>query len=363
MSKVAMLGIGTAVPAFRLDQRDVASRLAMILEGRPERARWVNRIFTHCGVETRYTCEPNLLEAGDRCRYVSASDVARFPTTAERMTLYREASVPLAVEAAFKALADAGTRAREITHLLVASCTGMFLPGLDAELAWRLDLAVDVERRPLTFLGCAAGLTALRESIRIVRGNPDAKVLVVTVELCSIHIQPTLSKEDLFTASLFGDGASACVVAMPGAGREGAFALRDACSAMFPESKSMMEWTIGDYGFRLSLSPRIPELITSHTCDAVTEFWGERAAPALWAIHPGGRGIIDAVQQTFKLADDQTAASRTILRDYGNLSSATILFVMDALRRQEDKRSGLSEGIAVAFGPGVSAELLRFERR
>lgn len=361
MEQLAILGIGTAVPAFRLDQRDASSRIMTIMQGEPELARWANRIFSHCGVDTRYTCESNLLEPAERCRYVAVTDGERVPTTAERMALYRQASVPLATDAAAKALADSDVRPGEITHLLVASCTGMFLPGIDAGLAWKLDLPADVRMRPLTFLGCAAGLTALREAMAVVRGDPNAKVLVVNVELCSIHIQPSLSKEELFTAALFGDGASACVVGMTDGHRNGAFGLRDARAVRFPESEALMEWEIGDYGFRLRLSPRIPGLIGEYAPSAVSRFWGDESLPERWAIHPGGRGIVDAVQRAFRLSDAQTEASREILRDYGNMSSATILFVLDAMRRQRSEAGGVpADGIAVAFGPGVTAELLRF---
>lgn len=361
--QLAIMGIGTAIPPFRLDQRDVWHRLEEALEEEPYVSRWGKRIFTNCGVDTRYTCEPNLLEPAGRCRYMPKSSGDGIPTTEERMGTYRSESVPLAAEAAKKALADSGVRPEEITHLLAVSCTGMFLPGLDAELAKRLDLRADVARLPLTFLGCAAGLTALREAARILRTDPEAKALIVTVELCTLHIQPTLTKEDLFTASFFGDGASACVVGMTEDARGGTFELHGARAVPLPDSADKMVWTIGNRGFQLVLSPHIPRLIADYVPSALRSFWGRRAAPELWAIHPGGRGIIDAVQDAFGLSGAQTAASRSVLRDYGNMSSSTILFVMDEIRKGHTRDRGgdaAADGIAVAFGPGVTAELLRF---
>ncbi|CAM3923448.1 type III polyketide synthase [Cohnella lubricantis] len=363
---IAITGIGTAVPAFRLNQRDVWSRLAEALSGDPQLARWGKRIFAGCGVDSRYTCEPNLLEPAGRCRYLSAESGGAFPTTEERMQTYRTESVPLAAEAAKKALADSGLRPGEISHLLAVSCTGMFLPGLDAELARRLGLRADAERLPLTFLGCAAGLTAVREAARIVRGDPQARVLVVTVELCTLHIQPTITKEDLYTASFFGDGASACVVGLTDVPRSGTFALESALAVPFPETADKMVWTVGNLGFQLVLSPLIPRIIAGYVPTALQSFWGEGKDPELWAIHPGGKGIIDALEDSFKLAGEQTAASRGVLRDYGNMSSATILFVLEEMRRRQRERSndaaagGAADGIAVAFGPGIAAEFLKF---
>lgn len=365
MANLTVLGIGTAVPKHRLDQRNTWFRISEALEGNPQLARWGQRIFAQCGVDSRYTCEPNLLSSSSECRYIAASNDGAIPTTEERMRTYRRESVPLAAEAAKKALADANLRPGGITHLLTVSCTGQFLPGLDAELAWQLDLRPDVERIPLTFLGCAAGITALREACRIVRADPAAQALIVTIELCTIHIQPSLSREDLYTASFFGDGASACVVGRSEGRLSGTFALADSRAVLFPDSADKMVWTVGNRGFDLSLSPQIPRLIADFVPDALRSFWGESAesapAPELWAIHPGGRGIVDALQSAFALDDAQTAPSRAVLRQYGNMSSATILFVLDDIRRRRaEAKGGDAEGIAVAFGPGITAEFLRF---
>lgn len=358
--QLALMGIGTAVPPYRLDQRETWSRLEEALKGDSHLSRWGKKIFANCGVDTRYTCEPELLEPPGRCRYITASPDAAIPTTEERMRIYRHEALPLAAEAAKRALADSRVRPGEVTHLLAVSCTGMFLPGLDAELARELDLREDVERMPLTFLGCAAGLTALRQAGRIVRAEPEAKALIVAVELCTLHIQPSVAKEDLYTASFFGDGASACVVGMAEAGG-GMIAMRGAGAVPLPDSADKMRWTVGNNGFQLDLSPQIPRLIGEYVPSALRSFWGGSDAPELWAIHPGGKGIIDALQTACGLADSQTDASRSVLRDYGNMSSATILFVLDELRRRRKAASGgEAEGIAAAFGPGVVAEFLRF---
>ncbi|MFC5527916.1 type III polyketide synthase [Cohnella yongneupensis] len=358
---LVIMGIGTTVPSNRLHQQDALLRLKEALNDDPALSRWANRIFAHCGVNTRFTCEPNLLEPAGQCRYVPASPNTMLPTTEDRMMIYRIESVPLAKEAAKKALADSNVRPDEITHLLTVSCTGMFLPGIDAELVWELDLPADVIRIPLTFMGCAAGLSALREARRIVLSDPSARVLVVTIELCSIHIQPSFEKEHLFTAAFFGDGASSCVVGMTDSPQKGGFTMVESEAILFPGSADKMKWTIGNYGFRLQLSPQIPQLIAEFVPSAFKSFWGKDASPELWAIHPGGRAIIDTLETAFSLTGLQTEASRSVLRDYGNMSSATILFVLEELRKQQVRtKNDAATGIALAFGPGVTAEFMRF---
>ncbi|MCZ8520492.1 MULTISPECIES: type III polyketide synthase [Paenibacillus] len=358
----AILGIGTALPAGRLDQSVVLQSLSEALQDRPEVFRWARRIFRQCGVETRYTCEPRLLPHDGGNPYLSMMDGSKVPTTRERMEIYRREALPLAVRAARKALADSGTEAARITHLLTVSCTGQYLPGLDAQIVRELGLSARTNRIPLQFLGCAAGLKAVSLSRQLSAADPSVRVLVVCVELCTLHIQPSLDREDLFAASFFGDGASACVIGRPGrepAGR-GLFRLDGDQSVLFPDSAEAMTWQVGDYGFDLYLSTHIPALLARHLPEAVEHFMDGAASPGFWAIHPGGRGIVDALERLFGLTDEQTSHSRGILRDYGNLSSATILFVLEDIRLNlHGQGRGLAAGAALAFGPGLTAELVR----
>lgn len=361
---VGILGIGTAVPPHLLDQKETARRLAKALEKHKEAARWVRLLFRQMGVDSRYTCEPNLLEAPERCRYTAETPPDRIPATTERMDIFRREAVPLGLAAAESALRDSGVASGQITHLITVSCTGMFLPGLDIVLAERLALGGDVERVPLTFLGCAAGLTAIRMAKSIAEKDRNAKVLIVCVELCTLHIQPTVDKDDLFAAAFFGDGAGACVVGAAESGTKDVFELGPARSTMLPGTFDDMVWRIGDYGFRLHLSPRIPERIGASVPSEIQRFWPDHTenAPRFWAIHPGGRGIIDALQDRLRLTEEDTRASREVLRKFGNMSSATILFVLDEMRKQlaERNRHGPPcAGLALAFGPGMQAEMLR----
>ncbi|CAG7640355.1 Alpha-pyrone synthesis polyketide synthase-like Pks18 [Paenibacillus solanacearum] len=358
---VAILGIGTAVPAYRLDQADTAKRLAEGLADHPDSARWSKRIFKQCGVDTRYTCEPNLLESADRCRYYPGRSAEDVPSTAERMAVYKRESVPLGLKAAKQALADGQVDRSDITHLITVSCTGQFLPGMDAALVRELGLSVTVNRIPLTFLGCAAGLKAVGLAQQIVADHPSGCVLIVCVELCTLHIQPSATREALFGASFFGDGASACVVGVAGEGRRGLFQLSRPYSALLPGGAEEMVWEVGNNGFDLYLSTGIPKLIGQFIAEPLAPFVAG-GKPELWAIHPGGKGIIDTMEDLFGLTQEQTRACRAVLRDYGNMSSATILFVLEDMRRELASRgSGPVGGVALAFGPGLSCELVGIE--
>ncbi len=364
-----MLGIGTAVPAHKLDQLDTAQRLAEALQETPDAARWARRLFKQCGVETRYTCEPALFEPAASNRYFAQLSRLPVPTTSQRMATYKQSSVPLALRAASAAVADARVSSSVLTHLITVSCTGQFLPGLDAALTKALGLRDSINRIPLTFLGCAAGLKAIGLARDIVRGQPDAAVLVVCVELCTLHIQPSAAKEALFGASFFGDGASACVIGATEDDDRDVFELGKPTSALLPEGEGEMVWEVGDHGFDLYLSSRIPALIGRYLPKRLAGLLDPQDTwPGIWAIHPGGKGIIDALESELGLEDEHTRYSRGVLRDFGNMSSATLLFVLNAIRlakRAED--APRTEGICLAFGPGLSCELLpiayRPERR
>lgn len=360
-SRASILGIGTALPNHVIAQSDIIEILASSLQNQPDLARFARRIFKSCGVETRYTCEPDFLKPSESCRYLPSDDRSRIPTTEERMNTYKRESLPLAVEAAQKALADANIRPGDITHLIPVSCTGQFLPGLDVMLIQNLGLSPRIHRLPLIFQGCAAGLKAIQFSRDIVQGAPESQVLIVCVELCTLHLQPVMKREALFAASFFGDGASSCVIGSARQDRTHYLQLGSGYSVLLPDSTEDMTWEVGNTGFDLYLSPRIPKLLGSYLLPELELLLAGDELPELWAIHPGGRGIVDSVQKVLNLREDQTKYSRDILKNAGNLSSVTIMFVLDAMRRELQSAGSLSEeGVALAFGPGLTAELMRF---
>ncbi|WEG14848.1 type III polyketide synthase [Pullulanibacillus sp. KACC 23026] len=356
----AILGIGTALPAYTVAQADIADLMADSLKDRPDLARFARRIFKSCGVETRYTVEPSYLGSIETCCYLPSREQSDIPTTEERMKTYQREALPLAIEAAKKAISEANRTSEQITHLITVSCTGQFLPGLDVLLIRELQLNPRVNRLPLIFQGCSAGLKAIQMARDVVPNAPDAHVLVVCVELCTLHFQPVKEREALFAASFFGDGASACVIGEPGKENRNYLELGTGYAVLLPDCTGDMTWEVGNHGFDLYLSPRIPKLLAAYLEEEL-QFLLKGNFPELWAIHPGGKGIVDSVQNVMNLTDQQTHYSREILRTVGNLSSNTILFVLNAMQRDMELREKSStEGVALAFGPGLTAELMRF---
>lgn len=269
------------------------------------------------------------------------------PGTAERMRRYALAAPDLALQAIAALPAIEG-----ITHLVIASCTGFMAPGLDQIIARRLGLATDVERVSIGFMGCYAGVTLLRTAAHIVRSQPQARVLAVSVELCSLHLQESGDIESLLAMGQFADGAAAVLVTATGEG----LALGDGLSAALEESSDLITWTVGDTGFEMQLSGAVPGRLAEALDDPHlrARIIGD-AAPAVWAVHPGGRSVLDAVERGLALPPAALTASRGVLNDYGNMSSATVLFVLEQLMRERPE-----SGIALAFGPGLAMEGLRF---
>jgi predicted naringenin-chalcone synthase len=275
------------------------------------------------------------------------------PGTSERMRVYAEQAPTLAL-AAIEKLMAAVTIGR-ITHLVVASCTGFVAPGIDQIIAEALGLE-DVERTLVGFMGCYAAVAALRTAHHIVRSEPEARVLVVTVELSSLHLQDEHDVEPLLAMLQFADGAAAALVTADAQG----FALERPFALALPQSAHLIRWSIGDTGFAMHLSGEVPSRILAALKDeAVRErlFAGETEVDC-WAVHAGGRSILDAVERGLELAPDALAASRNVLARFGNMSSATLMFVLAELLGEPRHRNG----IALAFGPGLAAEGLHFRR-
>jgi alpha-pyrone synthase len=277
-----------------------------------------------------------------------------FPSTGKRMRQY-EAEAPALAERAVNAL-DLGERKGEITHLVVTSCTGFSAPGIDLEIIHRCGLSLAVERTIIGFMGCYAAVNALKTARHIVRSEPKAKVLVVSIELCTLHFQETFKLEDMMPFLLFADGCAAAVVSAEPEG----LCMERFYAAVMPEAASQMTWHIRDHGFDMVLSSRIPASVgeaINRASDAILAGLTPKDIE-LWAVHPGGRAILDAVEAAFRLPLDALSASRRVLRDFGNMSSATVLFVLKSILEQN--RSG-ARGCAMSFGPGLTAETMLFK--
>ena len=280
------------------------------------------------------------------------------PLTSARMTLYAE-HAPALAERAVRALS--GFAAGEITHLVVASCTGFTAPGLDQLLAARLGLGPRVERLLVGFMGCYAAVVALRQAATIARADPTAVVLVVTCELSTLHLQETDDLDGLLAMLHFGDGAAAAVVRSDeGPSPQPSLRLGTGLSLALPDSGELIQWRVGDTGFAMILSGEVPgrlreALGQSEVARALTG--GRDPASLTWAVHAGGRSVLDAVEGALGLAPDALAASRAVLARAGNMSSSTLMFTLSDLLA--DGVAG--PGVALAFGPGLAAEGVAFE--
>jgi len=276
-----------------------------------------------------------------------------FPSTARRMERFEATAPGLAVEAASRL--DLGGAGRGITHVVVTSCTGLSAPGIDLQLVDRLGLNPSVERTMVGFMGCYAAVNALKLARHIVRSEPIAKVLVVSIELCTLHLQESTDLEQLLSFLVFGDGCAAAIVSAEPRG----LALDGFKALLAPQNADQITWNIRDQGFDMVLSGGVPASVGAALRaeqDAMLESASVRDID-LWAVHPGGRSVLDAVETALQLDDGALADSRGVLRDNGNMSSATILFVLKAL--MERAEPGM-RGCGMAFGPGLTAETLLF---
>lgn len=363
--QVALLAFGTAVPDHRLTQTALGCWMAEAWAGQPGVSRQIKRLYELSGIETRHSCLADSLSPPNESRFSPNRRLADTPTTTERMEIYQREATALGTAAARCALIDYDQRgagaaiADTITHLIVVSCTGFFAPGLDQTIARELNLRPTVQRAVIGFMGCAAAFNALRLAKQIVSGQPAARVLVVCVEICSIHIQPGHSRVDLVVGSLFADGAAACLVGAPSDAGHDQIILNDFYTEVVPDTNQEMVWQISDHGFTLHLSPSIPRRLVQVAPRALAALLGESATPQFWAIHPGGRAIVDRLADLFALTPEQVAPSLAVLRDYGNMSSPTILFVLHEMRKQLRRAASQAalNGVAMAFGPGLVVEM------
>ena len=283
----------------------------------------------------------------------------RVPGTAERMKAYDRHARELGIAAAREAIALAGVDAASITHLVTASCTGFSAPGVDLAMVEALDLPITVRRTHLGFMGCHAAVNALTVAASHAAMHPENRVLVVCVEVSSIHFHTDTRLDRLISNTLFADGAAATVVTNePGDHEPGSIQLATTASTILPATAELMGWEIGDHGFEMTLGARVPEAIGEAIptwIDSILSEQGlDRADIGGWAIHPGGPKVIDVVMECLDLPEGADQPSRTILRDHGNMSSATLLHILRRLQIDDVPRPW----IGLAFGPGLAGEFI-----
>ena len=312
------------------------------------------RMAHKSGIEHRYSClAPSDLPECDRVDTKGFYARGDFPDTAVRMRQF-EQHAPALAQAAVDRL-QLGAECDRITHLLITCCTGFSAPGLDLELVERCRLPSTIERTMIGFMGCYAAMNALKLARHIVRSEASARVLIVNLELCTLHLKDTTDLEQILSFLLFGDGCAASIVSADPVGT----ALDSFRAVLVPGTRELITWNIREAGFDMVLSGGVPAAIH----DGLQEHGNEILAGApvasidLWAVHPGGRTVLDAVERALDLAPAALASSRDILRRYGNMSSATVMFVIDNVLRSGARGR---TGCAMSFGPGLIAETMLF---
>jgi len=307
-------------------------------------SRWARRVFMATGVRRRHSVVDPTQE-----------DVSGW-TTGQRMERYVDESVPLATDAVARALAAADRKPADIGLLAVVSCTGYATPGVDQLVAAKLGFAPSLQRLVIGHMGCYGAVPGLGAVADFVTARRQPAVLAC-VELPSLHVQPpTADMEQVVAHALFSDAVSAVVVEPPAEGRAGGLALVDVAACTVADAASLMTWSVTDHGFRMTLDRHVPDVLAAHVGPAVDDLLARnqlrRGDVAAWAVHPGGPRILDVVADRLGLADDDLAASRHVLAEHGNCSSATLLLVLAELRRR-----ALPPGapvVAMAFGPGLT---------
>jgi alpha-pyrone synthase len=339
--------IATALPPHDVHESFLEFGRRM-LKSNDRRLAVFNRMAERSGISHRYSIfEPE--GQGDAFHFYQPG---AFPGTGTRMKLFESFAPGLACEAAERLLA--GEDRSRITHLIITCCTGLFAPGIDLQLVKCCGLKPDIERTFVGFMGCYAAINALKLARHIVRSEPGARVLAMNLELCTLHLHETTDLEEILSFLLFGDGCAAALVsAEPTGVRMDSFK-----AALIPDTAELIRWNIREQGFDMVLSGGVPGAIRSGLARARSDILNDEAPIDLWAVHPGGRSVLDAVEAALELPPSALQASRDILNEFGNMSSGTVMFVLDRLMRAAAPGS---RGCAMAFGPGLVAETMRFQ--
>jgi predicted naringenin-chalcone synthase len=362
-----ILGIGTAVPSAILEQQDAEKVAASLACASRAEESFIPCIYAGSGIARRHFCLGSqvLRDILDGTKFSNSpflptgrrDDMG--PTTRQRMDLYEKEAPILALKATAKALSEAAVLPTEITHLVTVSCTGFAAPGFDWSLITELGMSPAVQRTHIGFMGCHAALNGLRVAHAFAASDPTARVLICSVELCSVHYHFGWDAPKVVANALFADGAAAAV----GVGSEvaGKWRLVANGSRLIPEAADVMTWTVGDHGFAMTLSKKIPEVIAANLRPALQEWLGHRGLTIAdinsWAIHPGGPKILDAAIGAVGIPPERVWASREILTNYGNMSSATGLFILKKLMDAGTR----GPCVAIGFGPGLNVEMALFE--
>ncbi len=353
-SPVYIRALATALPEFKNQQSEIETFMLKVVGDTPRKKAFIQKIYEGSAIETRYSVIPDYqLPTDQRIFFPKNDNLEPVPTTAQRNALFCvEANnlAALAVRRLFDQLPEFDPKT--ITHLITVSCTGFSAPGFDFHLVREFALSPAIHRFHIGFMGCFAAFPALKLAQSLVRSSSGAQVLIVDVEACTLHFQKEFQPDVVVANALFADGAAAILVS----GDEGPLQLHDFRSHIIPGSEDDMAWIIGETGFDMKLSSYVPRLIEGNIAAVLERLFADsgwnRDELKLWAVHPGGRAILDKTAAVLGLQHGELEVSYDVLRRFGNMSSVTIFFVLREIldRKQKGKL------FACAFGPGLTVE-------
>lgn len=358
-----ILNISTAVPEFQIGKEDL-TRFYLQAFNPHETNHFIkklNLLNNKTKINTRYSCIPDY--KGNE--YELYTDGNFKQPVEKRMELYKEKILPLASKAIDKLMIQTNIPVCDFTHLITVSCTGLMAPGLEFMIAEKYGLE-HTEKSAVNFLGCYAALKALKQAHYIAQSNPNACILIVSAELCSLHFYPSDVNEDIIANLLFADGAAAVIVCgnkNEHVKNKVVLQIEDIGSASVPNTAALMKWDISSTAFRMHLSTKVVGAIKENIHDAVTNFLGnEISGTDYWAIHPGGVKIVEAVQESLNLNENNVADSMSVMQQYGNMSSPTILFILNSIFNKIKKveQADSKKIFSCAFGPGLNIEMVSF---
>lgn len=358
-----LIDIETASPPFKVNQQFAASELKKRMGGSPAVARMIEMAANQSGIDHRYFVIPDGDEnASDK--FFTKDGNHYSPDTKTRMNEYEKWAVSLAVNAVNKLGETNKINFSTINRLITISCTGFFAPGLDYQIIKEFNLPPNVKRTNIGFMGCAASLVGINSVWEAMKQDENENILMISVELCSLHLQTEPTRDNILANMIFADGAAAAFFSKNNFLQKRKLEIQFAESFMFEDSAKYMGWKIGNNGFEMMLSSELPKIILNYASPTAKEILTKRGIDISkikhWALHPGGRAILDSLQNGLQLSDRQSKPSREILKNFGNLSSVSILFVLkNILENEQLEIDDLC--CAIAFGPGLTMELVLFK--